>query len=209
MSEMTCAQIQASATEYALGILAPAERAGVAAHLLRCDQCRAEVQDISRVGDRLLDLVPDAEPPLGLDHRILATMRPRRRPRAFIAAVAAAAAAAVIAGFVVSGSSHHSPPPAELAGVLHQDGRDVGSVYISGRPTWIDMTVHGLSATGTVSCQLVERNGSAVTVGRFQLVSGNGSWGAPDSHATAPITGARLIDQSGHVVAEATLSTAS
>ena len=75
MTELTCAQVRDAAAEYALDILEPGERSAVAAHLLRCPACRAQVEGMSGVATRLIELVPGTEPPLGFDRRVMARVR--------------------------------------------------------------------------------------------------------------------------------------
>jgi hypothetical protein len=207
MSEMSCAQVQEASAEYALEILPPHERGRVAAHLLRCPSCRAEVQELSHLGARLLDLVPGAEPPIGFDSKVLARVTRRRRPNRvqLLLGVAAAAAVIAVAATGIAGLGHktHSPAPVELTAQLLQANRSIGTVYVDGRPTWVSMTVHQASVSGAVTCQLIERDGQIITVGTFNLVDGSGSWGVPDPSGTATLTGARLVGPSGSVVATA------
>ncbi len=75
MIDLTCAEARDLAAEFALDILEPEERSAVAAHLLRCPTCRAEVSGMEVVSERLLDLVPGTEPPLGFDRRVLARVQ--------------------------------------------------------------------------------------------------------------------------------------
>jgi anti-sigma-K factor RskA len=219
MTDMTCEQVQDSITEYALGILPDDERRGLTTHVLGCLECRRELEEIRDIGDRLLDLVPDAEPTLGFDHAVLARINPKAeaRPdrrahrshwahpsRRIISGLVAAAAivAAVVIPLSLT-SNHHSSQPAELTASLQESGRSVGSVDVSGHPLWVYMNVHGEKPGGTVTCQLIHQNGTFVTVGTFQLVDGSGSWGAPVAGATSQYVGARLLSPSGSVVAQA------
>jgi len=75
MTNLTCAMARDAAAEYALDILEPEERSALAAHLVRCPACRAEVDAMSDVATRLIELVPGTEPPLGFDRRVLARVR--------------------------------------------------------------------------------------------------------------------------------------
>ncbi len=60
------------AVGWALHCLEPAEEALFAAHLPDCADCRQAVQEAEEVGAALAVMVPDAEPPQQLQHRILA-----------------------------------------------------------------------------------------------------------------------------------------
>lgn len=207
MTEWTCAQVEEAVTEYALGILPLSESQAVRTHLSSCEACQGEAQEARIMGDRLLDLIPDAEPPLGFDHKVLVSFTTApgrwrtRRVRVVLSGVAAALVA--VAVLVTTSLGGHSGPRTDRTAALRQDERTVGSIYIGGHPTWVTMTVDHLALTGRVTCQLVLRDGSTATVGDFQLVDGSGTWSAPDP-AVSTATGARLIGPDGSVLATAT-----
>lgn len=206
MSELTCAEVQEAVTEYALGILPSTEAREVADHLAVCPACRLQVEQIRVVGEKLLDLVPDAEPPLGFDRKVMAGMRPRRRGRTLLVAgsLAAAAAVAIILGLVALTGHRNGPHTDRLAAQLRQGGQVVGSVYVDGTPPWVSMTVRNAGLTGTVTCQLVMSTGSAVTVGEFEVVNGRGAWSAPDPAGGSHPVAARVLAPDGKVLATAT-----
>lgn len=206
MHDLKCSEVRDSSAEYALDILDPVEKASIAAHLIRCPECRAEVDSMQATAGRLLDLVPGTEPPLGFDRRVMQRVgvtRPRHR-----LVLSAAAAVLVIVGGVFAGiglrPSHH--PAAELAASFSESGRHVGviDIYPARTPPWVSMTVKGVTARGSVSCVLVSSDGTVTRLGSFDLVNGSGSWGAPDRWTTRGVAGARLVDASGQVVATAT-----
>ncbi len=82
MTELTCEQARDLAPEYGLGILEPDERAAMAAHVLRCPECRRETEEFARLGDDLMEVIPAAEPPPGFDGRVLASLQAPRRTSA-------------------------------------------------------------------------------------------------------------------------------
>ena len=90
---------------YALGALAPAERADFEAHLAECATCRAEVQALREVTGLLAQAAPAEPPPPALRERILRdarSVRPisaRRRPVLPWIAAAAAVVLALAAGY--------------------------------------------------------------------------------------------------------------
>ncbi len=63
---------------YALGILEPAEAEAVRSHLEACPACREELASFQEVTDRLSAAIPGAEPPFGLEERILRGIEPSR-----------------------------------------------------------------------------------------------------------------------------------
>jgi anti-sigma-K factor RskA len=217
MNDPTCTDVHDAAAEYALDILDSEERSAVAAHLLRCPECRREVAAMTSVGARLLDLVPGTEPPLGFDRRVLArvgqTGGPRRRrwgggrARLLAGMASVAAAAAVIfgsLGWFPGRTTTHRPTPATLTAHFFQGTRDVGEVYASGGNTpWLRMEVDGTTGTEKVTCELLATDGSVMRLGSFDLVRGSGSWGAPDGTDPTGISGVRLVGSGGQVIATA------
>lgn len=215
---MSCAEVRDAAAEFALDILDAEERSAVATHLLRCPTCRAEVDAMQVVGERLLDVVPGTEPPLGFDRRVLARVHEtpvgtrrvrsfaRRRPRVAMAVAAASVAAA--AGFAslgwMAGSSSHQPRTVVLSADFRQGGHQIGEVYAyAGQPPWLTMTVDSAAASGRLTCEVVGPNGHVTVLGTFDVVGGSGSWGAPDPSGVKGVSAVRLVDSHGTVVASA------
>jgi hypothetical protein len=71
---------------------------------------------------------------------------------------------------------------------------------------WVSVAVRGLAVSGLVTCQLVDHNGAAQTLGLFDLVEGTGTWAAPDPRGIGRDQQARLLDASGRIIASATWS---
>jgi hypothetical protein len=176
------------------------------------------------VATRLVDLVPGTEPPLGFDRRVLARARditpasrtsrlvhlPGRRPR-LVAGIGAAVAAAALTfgsvGWFMGHSSHSGSQQLVAEAAFHQGGSTVGEVYAyrdTDDPMWLTMTVQGVKGGPRVTCELVAANGSVTRIGSFDLVDGSGTWGAPDPAGLTGITGARLVDRNGQLLATAT-----
>lgn len=211
MTDFTCTEARDLVAEYSLGILEPALTRRMSEHIAGCMACRHEVDETEGVGDQLLDLIPDAEPPLGFDRAVIAAIgqRPdrRRRHRVFAGVGALAAAVAAVVGVAVTTlTGQHHVRSLELTAVFFQGDRPVGTVYIGGHPAWVNMSVDHAKLTGMVACQLISRNGSVTTIGDFQLVDGSGKWSAPDPAANPQIVGARLIAPDGTVMATASFT---
>jgi hypothetical protein len=173
---------------------------------LDCLDCQEEVAGLSAVASRLVDLVPGTEPPLGFDRAVLVRVGLRRRNRAVALAVAAAVLmAALLTGSLLTavGGSHHRVASSAPIGVFRDHGVAVGSLTVSGRPSWVCVTVRGIGVSGPISCQLVEVDGSVETLGLFDLVHGSGSWAAPHVEGLREYRGARLVDRAGQIVATA------
>ncbi|POX49641.1 hypothetical protein C3489_24265 [Streptomyces sp. Ru71] len=69
-SDTTCDMLREYDAELALGILSGRQRAEAVGHLERCAGCREHVRQLTLVGDRLVGLLPDCEPPLGFETRL-------------------------------------------------------------------------------------------------------------------------------------------
>jgi Putative zinc-finger len=206
--EMTCFDVNESAPEFALGILAPEEHESVAAHLRACPACRLEVESMHSVSDQLLDLIPGTEPPLGFDRRVLSRvgspLKPARRRFRLIATLAAAAVIAIAATIGADAGRTSHPAPVLASAVLYQGSQAVGQVYVrGGNPPWISMTMHSVGADGKITCEVVGKDGSVTKVGTFGFEYGRGSWSTPDPAIRSGLAGVRLVDDHGDVVASA------
>jgi hypothetical protein len=74
-AEMGCDQVRELASELALGIAAGEERDRALRHLSGCPDCRRLVAELSSVGDELLLLAPERQPPPEFESRVLADLR--------------------------------------------------------------------------------------------------------------------------------------
>jgi hypothetical protein len=208
---MTCAEVRDAAAEYALDIIEPAERAAVAAHLIRCPVCRRELQAMQESATRLLDLVPGTEPPLGFDervmHRLGAAMRPARHRFRMIATLAAAVLLVVGSTFGVELTQSGTNTRRVLAATpFLSNGTPVGEVDMyAGNPPGLDMWVRGMSVRGRITCVVVTDAG-ATNIGSFVLHHGEAYWNVPDKAVLSGLSGVQLLDETGHVVASASFS---
>lgn len=83
----------------------------------------------------------------------------------------------------------------------------VGQVfYYTGLPGWLYMSVDLGSGSGSVTCQLVGKDGRVTTIGSFQLADGKGAWGSPDPGNLGELSGARLVAPNGTVLATGTFT---
>jgi hypothetical protein len=74
MTDMNCEDFERLGAELALGTLDGRERAEVLAHVEHCPNCRQELLLLSDIADRLVELTPSAEPPVGFETRVLAVL---------------------------------------------------------------------------------------------------------------------------------------
>jgi hypothetical protein len=229
MSELTCRQCRDLAAELALDVLPALERAQALTHLDRCTTCRDTVSALTLTADRLIELLPEAEPPAGFEQRVLAALTPPS-PRARQWRVPVAAIVLVIAlaaGGWILGQVNQDLTPAQTKGeaangiqagertvlyaplttVEQQTGeRQIGHAYVyPGNPSWIYLSLDTATATNseTIHCEVVRRDGSTVPVGTFPLAQGHGEWGGPAPVDRDTLTTARLINGNGHTLATA------
>lgn len=226
MTELSCRQCREQAAELALGVLPSLERSRMLAHADQCVRCAHLVAALARISERLLELLPGAEPPVGFEHRVISALAPPARAARWWRRPAAAALAGALAGTLAGvlagggwalGRSTRAPqPPAAasaaqtfLAAPLTSDGRQVGQAYVfPGHPSWIYLSLDidgtpARDATGIVRCELVHRNGATLPLGTFSLAQGYGSWGAPAAVERDSLALARVIDERGAIVATA------
>ncbi|HEX8934930.1 MAG TPA: zf-HC2 domain-containing protein [Pseudonocardiaceae bacterium] len=78
---MTCQQCRELAAELALNVLPARERVGVLAHLDACGGCRDTVAAMTVTADRLVELLPAADPPVGFEHQVMTAWHHHRGAR--------------------------------------------------------------------------------------------------------------------------------
>jgi hypothetical protein len=235
LNEMGCDQFADIAAELALGVLTGRERAEAIAHLDGCEACREDVRQLTLAGEELLGLLPTSEPPPGFETRVMERLGlavPRRvggvggvgkvgrasrasrvgrtRRMLAVAAVTLAVVVSGLGGWVLRAATASSATPllgtASLFSANHQAAGEV-FLYGGSRP-WLYMSVDlGSDGTGTVTCELMGRDGHVVILGKFRLTDGYGSWaGSPDPLDHELFTGARLVGADGAVLATARFS---
>jgi len=215
-----CDALQEDLVEFALGTLSGRSRSQVLNHLESCANCSAELDSMSAAADALLYLAPEAEPPLGFESR-LAERWPSNRARRAVsrqrstAVWAVAAALVAVLGFglgavtITHGQSDRTSASARpTTARLTADGRTLGQVFISsGDPSWMMMTLDSGSKSGFVWCEVTLTNGRTLTIGKFTLARGYGSWVARIDEPGSQIRSAQLVEANGTVLASAALNT--
>lgn len=230
-----CPETEGTLAELALGILPGDQRALVLVHLDRCGRCRGVAQKLSLSADTLLQLAPEAEPPVGFEVGLFERLRisepgpevmtaPRRispslarlsrRGRAMI--VTAAATLTVGLGFGAGWLANPGPSLAvspydhglaSATATLSSDTGAVGTVAtFAGTPGWMLMTVHSGKGSGWVTCNVTVAGGGHVTVGTFRLDDGYGAWSARLPVPASAIRSAQVVTASGGVLGSATLA---
>lgn len=228
---MNCTLFAELAPDLALGLLAEPDRADALAHARSCRTCREELTSLSSVVDELSLLAPAVEPPVGFEQRVVGALTgapeparegvvvplgsaPTRRVRArqrvlAVAAVVAALAVGLGAGWQIGDRGTSRPPEAApvVHGELADQGHPVGEIIAyGGSSPWLYMTVDVGHMNGAVECVL-DVSGHRVAMGSFGVTDGLGYWSTPLRQPVSGITGARLVQADGHVLATAVLST--
>lgn len=222
MADTTCEGFESTSAELALGIVDGHRRARLVAHAEECPRCRHRLFLLAEAADTLLELVPPAEPPAGLENAVLAHLRAaragagrRRRARPLLAACALVAAAliAVALAFVVASPAQPPAHPAtgqrasQVRAELTTAGRRSGEIVVteSAHP-WIAVSVDLSPAPGSVACRLDLRDGATVAMGSFSLQRGRGYWAVGLPRTSSPVVGASLYSPGGSQLATARLS---
>jgi len=215
MNELTCSQLRDLDAEIALGVLPGEQRAAALEHLEHCSDCREHIEQLTMVGDTLLDLIPGSEPPLGFETRVMERLNPTRPPRRrWLPLIAAAAAIALVfglGGWVAGSLTSPSPTPPHrdyvlLEAAFTSGSQRIGTLYAyDGRRDWVYMWVRVSPDVDRVSCRLVRRGGGTVEVGSFRLDAGRGYWAAPVPVDPLAVSRAEVVADDGTVLATAHL----
>lgn len=221
MNQHGCAEHQEALSELALGVLTGRHRTQVLAHVESCPYCAEELEQLSRAADAVVQVAPEAEPPLGFEVRLfermgVADVRRRHRfhpSRWAVGALSAAAAVAALAvglslGLSSSPAPVHNAAPARgvVSASLVEHGAVVGRVTThAGTEPWMSMMLFDSGAHGPVSCDVVTSDGVRHHVGSFVARKGYGAWAAPLHVDPQDIRSAEIVAPSGTVIATAAL----
>lgn len=201
--DLTCSEVADSAPGFALDILEPQTRARVAAHLIRCQDCRRTVTDMEESAADLLDLDGRMEWTYPEEAYEVAEVRPGRRRLRTVCTMAAAAALFVGTTFGPELASHRSAQPL-ASGVLMAGEQPVGTVqFYAGGPAVIEVQADHLPASGTLGVVVGYIDGSATRIGDIKVRSGRASWAGTEPARPAGVSSVALVDSELHPVATA------
>lgn len=223
-----CEALQDAIVELALGIASGDERVRVLEHTSRCPSCRRHLRELSILGDELLLLAPEHEPPAGFELRVLERVGhpDRRRRRAWPtlrgrrAAVLAVVAAALAAGAgaaigVLTATRDERMLGRQLQAVLTRAngqylavsdlrdpaGRNQGLVFhYGGQIPWIFVRLDRALPAGRYVATMLTRAGTTTELGRFELREGDRGFGATARIDLRQVTHLRLrLERGGPV----------
>ena len=202
-----CEAFADDAADLALGFSPEPLRSALLAHAADCARCAAELADLGRTVDALVELAPEVEPPAGFEARAVAAMRPAARPAhrrsTWIGAVAAAVL--LLVGLVAAVSSviddeaEHDPS----ALIRTTDGDVLGRVELASSPSpTVVVVVEADDWKGTWVCELQRPDGTWVAVGRWEADDApTGAWSAAIDDELLDATAMRITVGDGRVVA--------
>ena len=208
MHDLTCVEVVDSAPGFALDILEPRTRARVAAHLIRCPECRQAVTEMEESAAQLLDL--DGSPEWEAEghwneSEELPPVRPARRRLRMVVTMAAAAALFVGSTFGPELAAHRSERPI-ASGVLIAGDKTVGTVrFFAGGMPMVEVEADHLPASGRLGVVLTYSDGSARRVGYIQVRDGHAVWAATEPAHGGGISSVVLVDPTLHQVAAASV----
>ena len=231
MGKLTCQQCEQLAVEAALDILPCHQRADVLAHLDRCTSCQDTVYALTNTADRLVELLPPAQPPAGFEQQVINALTPAPPPsrtrRRWLPATAVLLVLALAIGGWIIGRATHAPTPihtntqaindaqagertvlyAPLTTAEHHSAeQQIGQAYLyPDNPSWIYLSLdtHSTTANDTIKCEIIRADGSTVPIGTFPVTHGRGTWAGPaPANRDTPAT-AKLINSAGHTLAKA------
>jgi hypothetical protein len=192
-----CDEVRDLLPELAAGVADGDDRARALAHLADCSDCRRELDEMTRVVDRLVLLAPEHEPSPGFESAVLAAMGPSRGSRRRSGAFALAAAATLLVAAVAAGGVWwHTADDRRLAAQYRRtlavaDGRYLAAAEVStvaepsvghaflyaGGPSWLFLSIEEAPSSGRYQVQLVTADRRTVDIGWCDVSSGRGSWG--------------------------------
>jgi hypothetical protein len=219
MTRPECTEAREVGPDLALGLLDGEARAEALDHVHRCPSCQAVVAEFAGVGDLLVQLAPEADPPAGFERRVLDAMRrDRRSRRRWVTAVAAVAAAAAIGAIAVvrivdadRPAEQAAAPELRSAPMKDANGLRVGRVVATtGRPTGAAVTVDYAVPDGDYGLVVQSTAHSGDAVGTMSVRDGHGTWTGPVEVGVGDAAGEariEMIDQQGNVVCSATFPT--
>ena len=183
------------AAELVLGISSGDDRAAALGHPADCAACRSFVLELSVAGDRLLELAPTHEPPVGFESKVISLLDLGRRSswrsrlgrgRSSVLGAAVAAAGVLWASnderqLAARYRSALALADGEYFGVylMHDsDEREAGHVFAyQGDPSWVYVVFDSIEP-GSYAPEIVTESGRTYRMDTFELAAGQRGRGA-------------------------------
>ncbi len=206
-----CQTFDESAEDLALGMVDEPRRSELLDHAATCARCRATLDGLGSVVDRLLLVAPEIEPPAGFESRVLARLdladgpTVRRTPWwAVAAAVVLLLAGGFVAARLIGGASDRATDTAQI---VSSAGAHVGDVHLVATPVpHVLVTIDAPRPNpGVRHCELQRADGTWVEVGTWEVSDLTGGvWAVGIDAALLDTPAMRITDDAGTVLATAT-----
>lgn len=213
-----CADLADTLAEVATGAASGPDRALLLRHLTGCEDCRRELDELTRVADAVLLIAPEHEPPAGFEGAVLARLTPTSAPtrrRRFARPLLYAAAAAVLALGGAAAAWLSTGDDRDLAAayrdtldvangryfaaadLLEPSGGSAGTVFLyEGEPSWLFVVVRDAPAPGEYDV-VVDAGASSTVVGSCVVESTTCSVGTTIDAHVYDVDEVRLVSPSG------------
>jgi hypothetical protein len=198
-----CTATRSLLAELATGAASGHERAWALGQVSGCPACRAELDELAKVADGLLMLVPPTEPPPGFESAVLERlgMAGSRRVRRYSRRMMLAAGGVAAAVLLVSGGSatvvyRQGETDRALADQYRQTlsiangrylkaarltssaGEQSGTVFLyQGSPSWLLVSISSAPTDGRYEIRVRDRGGALRSIGACQVKDRSGTTG--------------------------------
>ena len=224
-----CERVTERAEELALGLVDEPDRGDLLAHVDACPRCRAVLDELAAVADRLALTASEAEPPPGFEARAVAAMggtdaratavgskRPGRRPTLLVATAVLVVLAAIGGVLIGRGTATSDQRGSALDGIgvdqlaaaplRSANGERVGDAMIlGGSPPSLWMSLPDATPGEHYRCEVVLADGSRHVVGEWSPRGRSRTWSVELDPTSARATELRVSDDGGSDVAVAQL----
>lgn len=221
MRPTDCADVHASAAEFALEVLPGDERARIIQHLDGCGPCRELVSSLTNAADMLLECSPEIEPPSGFDDRVMAKLtaaqdRPRHQGvRNAVAATAFTVATMLLAILGPLGDAPARPVFAsaemrtdtgEIVGhaAVQSEGQGPPALHVSA-PEWLDRLDRYGRAPKSYSVLVEHEDGTDELLPA--VFDDDATWSTTLDTAADTVAAISIIDDTGRVWCSADFAT--
>lgn len=220
-----CPAMRSLLAELATGAASGHERAWALSQVSGCPACRAELDELAKVADGLLMLVPPTEPPPGFESAVLERLgmagsrtvgrgRPYSR-RMMLAAGGMAAALLLVAGGSATVVYQQGETDRALADQYRQTlsiangrylkaarlsspaGEQSGTVFLyQGSPSWLLVSISSAPTDGRYEIRVRDRGGAVRSIGACQVKDSAGTTGYRLDIAVAHVAEVQLTQNS-------------
>ena len=215
---VSCELFDDGVDELALGLVDEPERGRLLAHAAECPRCQTRLDELVVLGERLLLVAPEVEPPAGFEERALERMgvqpgpaghqgRWRRRTATAAVAVAAVAVLALTIGMALGRSMTSEPSPvASRSGVIvAASGTHIGTATLlsAPRPHLLVSVPQPRPGPGLRTCELELADGRRVSVGTWTYGEiASGIWAVGLDPGLLDAVAMHVVAEDGSVLAD-------